>query len=197
MNATGLILLAAGASTRLGTPKQQLPYQGKSLLQHAWQVAIDSGCVPIAVVVGAHAEALHLPENTASIQIVTNPEWEEGMASSIRFGLTSLLETNPNLEGVIIMACDQPFVTGELLQELMQTQHKTQKPVIACSYQDTLGIPVLFHRSYFTHLLALKGQNGAKKLLMKYPEAVTTIPFSRGHIDIDTPADYAALQQQI
>lgn len=196
MNSTGLIVLAAGASTRLGKPKQQLLYNGKSLLQHAVQVATESGCIPIRVVVGANADLLDLPEESDIVQVITNPEWEEGMASSIRYGLTSLIKSNAHLESVIIMACDQPFVTPELLQQLIQKHLLTQQPIIACAYQDTLGVPALFHQTFFTHLLALQGQSGAKKLFLSHPEAVANVPFALGHIDIDTPSDYAALQQQ-
>jgi len=193
----GLVLLAAGASTRYGKPKQTLPYLGQSLLQRAVQAALSSVCQQVVVVVGAHADAT-LPEVTTvpAVQVVENPEWQEGMAASIRCGLTNLLQIVPTVDGVIFMVCDQPFADAALLDRLVQEKYKTSKGIAASAYNDTLGTPVLFDKVYFTELLSLKGQEGAKKLVFRYSQDVVSVPFPSGSIDIDTPADYAALRQQ-
>ncbi|QMU29606.1 nucleotidyltransferase family protein [Adhaeribacter radiodurans] len=197
MGATGVVLLAAGASVRLGSPKQNLNFQGQTLMQHAVQVAQQSGSSPIVVVLGAQADSLRAQLNFPEMYIVENKEWKEGMSASIRHGLAALLKVAPLVENVIIMLCDQPFVSGELLQELIKHKETSSQKIIACSYQDTVGTPVLFDKQYFQELLALHGNNGAKKLLYQYPEFVATIPFELGSFDIDTVSDYTALQQYL
>lgn len=190
-------MLAAGASVRLGSPKQNLDFQGQTLLQHAVQAALQSGCVPIVVVLGAKASELRPQLNFPEITIVENPEWEEGMGSSIRHGVATLLQAVPDLDSVVLMPCDQPFVSGKLLHQLVGEKEKNFKKIIACAYQDTIGTPVLFDKQYFPDLLNLEGAQGAKKLLFQYPEEVATISFELGGFDIDTPTDYQTLQHYV
>ena len=190
---TGIIILAAGASTRMGKPKQLLPYQESSLLQHAIRTASGTGCNPVIVVLGAHSnEILSTIENTTII-IAKNQHWSEGLGSSVRAGINTLIEYAPAANSVILMLCDQPFVTAALLKQLVETKAATNKNIIASRYQDTAGVPVLFNSSFFPKLLQLQGQDGAKKLLLKYPDEVAVIPFPEGVIDIDTPEDYERL----
>ncbi|QNF33289.1 nucleotidyltransferase family protein [Adhaeribacter swui] len=197
MEKTGLVLLAAGASVRLGSPKQNLAFQGQTLLQHAVQAARQSGCSPVVVVLGANAEALLPQLNFPEIKIFKNPDWEEGMGASVRNGVQNLLQSAPDLESILLMTCDQPFVSGKLLQQLIAEKQKNLKKIIACAYQDTLGTPVLFDKQFFPDLLNLQGAHGAKKLLFKYPEQVGSIPFELGGFDIDTPTDYQTLQHYV
>lgn len=193
MRSTGLILLAAGASTRLGQPKQQLMFRGQSLLQHALQTAQTSVASSVVIVLGAGAADIQRATNLNSAYVVENPEWPEGMASSIRVGLTNLLNITPETEAAIFMVCDQPFVTPALLNELISTFTQTNKEIIACAYQDTLGTPVLFSKKYFPELFNLQGQEGAKKLIKRYDGNVAAVSFPEGQIDIDTTQDYENL----
>lgn len=197
MAAFGLVLLAAGASVRLGSPKQDLLFQNQTLLQHAVQAARQSGCAPIIVVLGAQAALFRAQLNPAGIILTENPAWEEGMGASIRHGVAALLQAAPAVSGVILMLCDQPFVTGELLHELITVKEAGKKQIVACSYQNTLGTPVLFDKQFFPELLALRGAHGAKKLLYRYPEAVAAVPFELGSFDIDTASDYTAFQHYL
>jgi molybdenum cofactor cytidylyltransferase len=195
LSITGVIILAAGASTRLGEPKQQLHFQGQSLLQRAVQTALASGCAPVAVVLGANAEQL-IPELAgAPVKLVQNPDWQEGMASSIRVGLQELMREQSELTEVIFMVCDQPFVEPDVLKRLVQAKQDGRSGIIASAYQRTLGTPVLFDKLYFPELLALQGQEGAKKIIMKHQPQVTSLSFEAGAIDIDTQEDYSALLQ--
>ena len=195
MASVGLILLAAGPSTRLGEPKQTLVYEGQTLLQRAVQTALDSPCDPILVVLGANAETLRPDLDELPVQVILNPDWPEGMASSIRRGITALTEKSPDIDSAIIMVCDQPFVNCALLHELVQQKQQHGHGIIASAYKDTLGTPALIDKQFFPELLALQGQEGAKKLLFRHAEAVTPIEFPLGTFDIDTPQDYEALQQ--
>jgi molybdenum cofactor cytidylyltransferase len=190
----GLIILAAGASTRMGTPKQLLAYRGCTLIRHMAEVAIASICQPIAIVLGANAEQIKPEISQLPIPIVENQQWAEGMSTSIRVGLEALLAVNPNLEAVAIALCDQPFVSPQTLNQLVEAYHLTGKPIIASEYSGTLGVPALFSRTLFSELMNLKNTEGAKKLIKKHIHEVFSIPFSEGAIDIDTPNDYEKLQ---
>jgi molybdenum cofactor cytidylyltransferase len=190
----GLILLAAGASVRLGRPKQLLAYRGQSLLQHSLQAATASQAQPVVVVLGAHAEDLQKEINDANAHVVINTEWQEGMAASIRSGLAAISEMAPTAVGVILMVCDQPYVTSDLLNQLIETHRKTGKKIIACGYEDTFGPPVFFHQSLFGELLQLKGDIGARSIIRQHTDLVELIPFQQGSFDIDTEADYVQLK---
>ena len=188
---TGIIILAAGSSSRLGKPKQNLVYKSQTLLQRAITTAAASVCKPVIVVLGANEEVIKPTIENDTINIIHNPDWQEGMASSIRLGINALQKIEPKAGSVILTLCDQPFVDTALLDELVKK--KSAKGIVASGYNDTIGAPVLFDAVYFDELLLLKGQEGAKKLLLKYPDEVVTVPFPLGGIDVDTVEDYEKL----
>ena len=190
----GLMILAAGASIRMGTPKQLLLYQGCSFIRHITENAIASVCEPIIVVLGANTERIKPEINQLPIQIVENQVWQEGMSSSIRVGLEALLAVNPNLEAVAIALCDQPFVSSQTFNQIIEAYHVTGKQIVASEYSGTLGVPALFNRTFFPKLMDLKSTEGAKKLIKKHVHEVFSVPFPEGAIDIDTPKDYEQLQ---
>jgi molybdenum cofactor cytidylyltransferase len=192
-NHVAIILLAGGESSRLGRPKQLLAYQGQTLLQYGLQVALNSYAQPIIAVLGSAAGKMQKEINDARVQVVVNSEWHEGMASSIRYGIKAVTGMNPTADGVIIMVCDQPFVTSQLLNELITTHKKTRKPIVACGYDNTFGPPVLFHHSLFDELLQLKGDVGARSIIKQHTNDVEVVPFPDGAYDIDTEADYEKL----
>jgi molybdenum cofactor cytidylyltransferase len=183
---TGIIILAAGESNRLGQPKQNLIFNGQTLLQRAVDSALQSECKPVIVVLGANSDQIGPITDTT---ILYNESWPEGMASSIR---TAINELNKHLsvDKVIIMLCDQPFVNATLLNALIDKQVQTGKPIVACAYSGTTGVPVLFDHSLFAELLLLQGHEGAKKILITHANQIATIPFEKGNIDIDTISDY-------
>lgn len=189
----GIILLAAGSSGRLGRSKQLLPFQGKTLLQHLIDEAKASPTAPIIVVLGANADLIQQQLVTDEIEIAINGDWEKGMASSIGYGINALLKVNPLIDAAILMTCDQPFVSTQVLNELINTHRKTGNPIITCGYDETTGPPALFHQSIFPELLQLTGDKGARKIVEEHPDKVSTIPFPEGNIDIDTAADYERL----
>jgi len=190
---TGLIILAAGPSSRLGRPKQKMFYKGKSLLQQAVETAIDSACKPVIVILGAYAEEIQPDIVRDDVKIYHNRQWQEGMSSSIRSGIEIFQKTASQVSDVILMVSDQPFVNTALLNNLIDKKVTTGKEIIACSYNNTIGVPVLFNKKFFSDLMLLKGQEGAKKLLLKHHEAVAELPFPLGSIDIDTAEDYESL----
>jgi molybdenum cofactor cytidylyltransferase len=178
----------------MGRPKQLLPFRGKSLLAHAVDVALGSAGEPVILVLGSGAPLLEKEIDDRKIHIEENKEWREGMASSLRCGVRVLTRMSPSAEGVIIMVCDQPFVSPGLLNELIRHQWHTGKPIVASSYDGIAGAPAFFHRSLFPELLQLTGDAGARKIIQQRRDDVATISFQEGKIDIDTEEDYNALQ---
>ena len=177
----------------MGRPKQLLPYKGTSLLEHTVDTANNADANPVIVVLGANAVLLEKEIAKKKVHIVENKEWKEGMASSVRCGLNTLLHIAPSSDAAIIMVCDQPFVSSSLLNELITTQKNTGKLIVTSQYKNAIGPPALFHKSIFPLLLELKGDAGARKIIEQRMDEVATVLFAQGNIDIDTEADYKSL----
>ena len=194
MDKIGIIILAAGDSSRLGRPKQLLPFGDKTLLAHIIDEALGAMLAPVVVVTGCYAPEVGESLKDRPVTIAYNPRWEEGMASGIVTGLAELLSLQPRSAGVIVAVCDQPHLSAGLLRELVERSGVSGKGLVACAYEGTLGTPVLFGSRYFGALSALSGAEGAKKLLKTYPDDVAMVPFPGGEIDIDTEEDFRSLQ---
>ena len=193
MDNTAIIILAAGNSTRFGSIKQLLHFNGKTLLQHAIDEAATAEIQPILVITGANANEVSASIGNNKIEIIFNDDWQEGMASGIVAGISRIISLHNDVNKIIIAVCDQPFISSALFKQLYQTQTESQKGIVACSYADTIGTPVLFTQQYFEHLLALHGDEGAKKLLTTFATDVATVHFPNGNFDIDTQIDYHEL----
>ena len=192
----GVVVLAAGASTRMGRPKQLLFYNGETLVRRAAQVALASMCEPVAIVLGSNAVAVG-NELEVPVIVTRNHDWETGMSSSVRAGLEALLAADSRLDGVVMMLCDQPFVTAELIDRLVECRRQTGKSIVATDYRGVHGVPALFGRELFAELAALTGDQGARKIIQAYPGATATVSFTNAAIDIDTPQDYETLRQAV
>jgi len=194
VNNIGIVILAAGSSSRLGKPKQLLPYDDKNLLQHAVEAAVYSNANSVILVLGANEDLISKEIDKMNAHIIENKEWEEGMGSSVRIGLNTLQKISPLAEAVIFMVCDQPYVSSSLLNDLIHTQKETGKSIVICNYGEATGPPALFHRSLFNELMQLKGDAGARKIIQQHSDEVATILFTKGKIDIDTKEDYEELK---
>jgi len=194
VNSCGIIILAAGASTRLGKPKQLLQYRGKTLLAHAINEAVNSNADAVVVVLGKDANLFKKDIDERKIRVAINSSWEEGMASSLRLGMDTLLKDKPYIDAVIFMVCDQPHISSSVLNELIITQQKTTKQIVTSNYGDSMGPPSLLHKKYFEELMKLSGDAGARKIIQKNMNDVATILFPEGNIDIDTEEDYKKLK---
>ncbi|QNR82746.1 nucleotidyltransferase family protein [Pedobacter riviphilus] len=193
---TGIIILAAGNSSRLGRPKQLLDYKGKTLLKTIINEALETNCKPVIVVLGAYAKEIAGQHQHDQINFVINESWKNGMASSIVAGLSTLVKKNSEIESIIIAIADQPFIKMSNFNNLIEKQKETGKNIIASAYNETIGTPVLFKKDYFEALLSLKGSEGAKSILKQYPQDLETVAFEHGGIDIDTETDYNNLISQ-
>jgi molybdenum cofactor cytidylyltransferase len=197
MHLPGIVILAAGSSTRLGQPKQLLEFQGTTLVQRITQIAVDAVKEPVVVILGANCNLIHSRLTHLPVHMVYNPDWSRGMTSSIRKGLLALLYFSPDTDSAIFAVCDQPYITPDLFLEMISVGSKSQKPIVACLYNNVLGTPVLFKKEYFDVLLTLKDNEGARKIIQSHPESAEAVPFPLGIYDVDTMQDYEALQNKM
>jgi CTP:molybdopterin cytidylyltransferase MocA len=189
MNNTGIIILAAGASSRFGTPKQLTHFNGKTFLQHVIDEAINADPASIVVVTGANTEEVSSSIGGSNVRIIFNKDWTKGMATGIVTGVHAIRQLDKMIERIIIAVCDQPFVSSALFNQLDKVQQESRKPIVASGYANTIGTPVLFTRRYFDNLLNLSGDTGARQLLKEHKEDVITVDFPKGAVDIDTKED--------
>lgn len=185
-----IILLAAGSSSRMGQSKQLLEVHGKSLLLHSVQAAIESGAKSVNVILGANELAHREIIRNQPVSVLSNHYWKSGMGSSIKTGLNHIVRKYSDTEAVIIMVCDQPAITAAHLRSLMLKFKSSNSPIVASAYSGTAGVPALFSRSFFSNILMLKDEQGAKKLIEQFPDQVQRVEFPKGHIDLDTSEDY-------
>jgi molybdenum cofactor cytidylyltransferase len=190
----GVIILAAGASSRLGHPKQLLTFAGKSLLQQMIQVAEGAAAGSVFVVLGAHEDKIRSSIGNTSAHVIINEHWQEGMASSIRCGINALLQMNPQTDGALMMLCDQPLVTSALLNELIAVHMQTANAIVASSYGGIIGVPAFFSKRIFPALLKLTGDVGARAIIRQHQEDVAVVEFPDGSMDIDTADDFQRYQ---
>jgi molybdenum cofactor cytidylyltransferase len=184
------IILAAGASRRLGQPKQLVRYKGETLLERVIRIAAESGAAPVLVVIGANHEQISSVIDFGQTTAIFNKHWGQGIASSIHAGLRAIELLAPKSSGALILPCDQLRLSADQLRALLSAFATQSEPSIAAStYADVLGIPAVFPRATFPDLLALHGDRGARALLLNPPCPLIAIPFDGGEIDIDEPAD--------
>ena len=189
-NHTGIVLLAAGASSRMGFPKQMISFRGESLLSHMSKMALASQAEEVLVVLGAGGDALTDLFVDIPVDMTFNPDWQKGIGTSIRHGVEQMQLLYPHLDSIIIMLCDQPFVDVQLLNTLIQTYRQGDKSIVACKYGGIIGVPVLYHRSRFDQLLQLEDKQGASAFVRYLEESeITTVQFEKGEIDLDTELD--------
>jgi molybdenum cofactor cytidylyltransferase len=188
----GAVLLAAGASIRLGQPKQLLNFRGKSLLENVISALDQSEASCLVVVLGGNEALIKDKLNLGQVVIISNPEWQKGMSGSLKSGLT-YLKGAYDLDAVLLLLADQPYVDHSLLNQLIGSFKEGNKGIIACSYNNTLGVPCIFSKKYFPMLLALSEQEGAKKIILAHREDTAIVDFPLGAVDIDTWEDYESL----
>ena len=175
---TAAVILAAGASARLGQPKQLVEIGGEMLLDRTVRIAEEAGCWPIVVVLGAEARRVLSRCSLQSVAVLVNPWWQEGMASSLRLGVAAV----STWSGAVVMTCDQPAVTAEHLRKLTNLGSLT-----ASEYGGRRGVPAYFPAANFPALLELTGDVGARELL----KDAAVVELAGGELDIDTAADLA------
>jgi molybdenum cofactor cytidylyltransferase len=187
-----VLVLAAGASVRLGQPKQLVRVGGRPALHSVVSQATAIAGHAVTVVIGAHAaELTHLLQHSG-VSLIVNRNWEEGMASSIRFGIAAL---PPACDAVLIQLGDQVAVTADDLRRLVSAWRGEDSVVAAAMYRGTVGVPAIFPRWCFSELSQLRGDVGAKSILDRYRDRVARVAMPNAAVDLDTAEDLARLQQ--
>ena len=178
----------------MGKPKQLLQFGGETMLRRAASAALKAGCRPVVVVTGADAASARKALRELDVQEAENQQWESGISSSVRVGIEALVTANPQTAAVVLMLCDQPFVTREIIARLVAAHRETGRSIVASRYGGSYGVPALFGKGHFAELTTLEGDAGAKQIIQRHLPKVHLLPFPEGEIDIDTPEDLARLQ---
>jgi molybdenum cofactor cytidylyltransferase len=186
---TAAVILAAGASRRMGTPKQLLRYQGETLIGRVVKAALAAEARPVVVVLGAYAELIRAELNEEEVAVVINAQWQKGMGSSVAVGINYLVENSPETEAALFLLVDQPFVTPALLKELIAAGSPAGVPGAVSQYNGASGAPAFFKRELFPALRQLEGDEGARQIIQKYGELIARVPFPQGGVDFDEPGD--------
>lgn len=186
MNEIGVIILAAGASSRMSGSKQMLHVNGESLLRKCTRVVQNLRC-PAVVVLGHDFETHKAEIIDMDVEITFNLDWQKGMGNSIKYGLNHLHHSNPALKGVLITVCDQPHLTTHILIDLIKA-FDSEEAIVASYYNNTSGPPVIFGRKYFKELLKIDDHKGAKYLINQH--GAKRVNFPEGAIDIDTDREW-------
>jgi len=187
-----IAILAAGASSRMGQPKQLLEYKGKTLLQHAIDTALETSCRPVFVVV---QNLGHLPVETQAIlelRPLVNQESSRGVSSSICLATEQVLAID-TIDALLFMNADQPQIESACLQRLVASYKSGG--IVASRFGGTHGSPAIFDRCYFPELMALTGDRGAKAIIQRNVASIVEVVMEEAILDIDTPSDYASMNQ--
>lgn len=185
------IVLAAGASTRFGSAKQLVRLAGRPLLHTVVTRASEVTGNALIVVLGSGAAQLAPLLKHSPGSVVINQEWREGLASSIRTGVARLPAA---CSAVMLLLADQAAVTAEDLKRLAGSWRKQPQHMAAALYSGSCGAPAIFPRSSFRSLSELRGDTGARALLVRNPDRVVRVPMPSAAVDVDTPEDLLALE---
>ncbi len=191
MSTIPLLLLAAGKSSRMGTSKQLLQWKGKTLIEHSIETGLGLD-QDVFVVLGAYEKKIRQQLDSFPIKIVYNPNWEQGIGTSIAMGISSVLTQCPEAEGVFIYLADQPFIDSKAILSFYTSFQKGKNQIITTAYEnEKWGVPALFDRCYFDSLTRLNKDVGAQQLIKENRGNCTPIPFPKSAlVDIDTPKIY-------
>ena len=193
MSQLHILVLAAGASTRLGQPKQLVRLGGRPALHIVVSNAVALTGGTVSVVVGANAGDLTYMLAHSSASVVVNRHWEEGIAASIRVGLAA---APPACEAVMILLGDQVAVTTEDLKRLNDAWKGEEGSMVASVYGQQVGVPAIFPRAFFSELAQLRGDQGARAIIERNAYRLIRVPVPNAAIDLDTPEDLAALTER-
>jgi molybdenum cofactor cytidylyltransferase len=197
VSTVGALVLAAGASTRLGQPKQlvEVAYGGgrETLLRRTARLALEAGCGPVVVVLGACDEPCR--ETLArlpGVVILHNADWRAGMGTTLSLGIAAFREL-PQVESVLVTVVDQPHVSAESLSRLLAVHQGSRTSATAAFYANRAGVPAIFRRRLFPALAGLTADQGARSLLGRLGPEVIAVPMPEADFDVDTAADLRAL----
>lgn len=186
------VLLAAGGSRRMGQSKQLLPIDGQPMVRRVAQTVCQAGLAQVVVVVGAEGDRVARALAGLDLEIVHNQAWAQGMSTSVRAGMEAL---RPEIEAALLVLADQPGLTIDALEALVEAYRATRAPIVAPYYRGRRGNPVLFARSLFADLGQVEGDQGGRALLVRHEQEVARVDLDDVAIllDVDTRQDYEGL----
>ncbi|TQI70478.1 molybdenum cofactor cytidylyltransferase [Gramella sp. Hel_I_59] len=190
-----VLILAAGSSKRLGKPKQLVKFKNKTLLQHSIDVSEALDFSEKIIVLGANEEKILNEVDLKNHKLLVNNNWQEGMSTSLKKGLEEIQKLHPAIENVLVLLSDQPFISELVLQELIDKHLKSNCLASFSEYQKIPGVPAIFSREIFPHLLKIEGDRGARDLIKNGLTNYQLVPFEKGIVDIDTEKDLQLLKQ--
>lgn len=186
----GAVVLAAGASTRLGFPKQLVVHEGEPLVRRIASAAVDAGANPVVVVLGANSELVEPAlSGLAAVTTVVNRKWSDGLATSLAAGLAEVFKDDA-CDGVLVVLADQPLIDAAALRRLLAA-FEGERRIVASTYDGTVGVPAVFGREHADELMRLKGDTGAGSWIRHRLDEVTRVPLGAAAFDIDTTSDLA------
>jgi CTP:molybdopterin cytidylyltransferase MocA len=192
--AVAAVILAAGAATRFGAPKQLATYRGEMLLVRAIRHAREARTSPVIVVLGAYAEAISPAlEDVHDVMIVVNDDWRTGIASSLRTGIAAAI--THSVDAVLMMTIDQPLVDASVLSRLIDAFHPDHT-IVAAEYGGVVGVPALIGREHLADLArTVVGDRGAAGWLRSHDSSVTRVSLAGEGADADTAEQLYAIEQ--
>jgi molybdenum cofactor cytidylyltransferase len=195
MNQVAIVLLAAGSSRRMGQPKQLLPWNESTLLGHAIKSILSTGASKLFLVIGAHSDQIAAKVDLSGMTVLINENWQKGLGSSIAFAVGEINKKYTDIEAVLFLLADQPFIKSIHLDNIMQLHFREQESIILTRNEEYRGVPVLFPRKFFPELMVLANDEGAKKVIDNYKEHVLEVVSGNDTTDIDTFDIYEKLLQ--
>jgi molybdenum cofactor cytidylyltransferase len=187
------VVLAAGASQRLGQPKQLILWEGESLLRRSARFALEAGCFPVVAVLGFEAESIGAALAGLPIEAVVNPKWSSGMGSSLACGVAAARRARPEMDALLLLVCDQPRLTANHLRHLLARHAAGQAAITASAYAGRSGAPAVFASSLLSKLEQIEGDRGARDLILRH--GAQTVDWPDGACDIDLPEDLGLLAE--
>ena len=190
------IILAAGASTRFGQSKQLIDWGGVPLVAHLADQALVAELSPVIVVLGCQAESARAALGTRPVRTAMNWRWEDGLSTSVQAGLAAL---PPETEAAILMQCDQPLISRDLLRALVARFEQTSAPIVHPSHAGQRGTPTLFARRLFPELAAVTGDQGGRPVIRRHAGEVAAVEVTDPDVlaDVDTQAEYERLRRKV
>lgn len=189
----GAVVLAAGASQRLGQPKQLIQLGGESLLRRTARLAVEAGCAPVWVVLGYSADQMRPELRGLPVQLMTNAGWKQGMGSSLRAGISA---AQVQADAVLLLVCDQVRLSPEHLRTLLERHREGTAAITASEYGGRSGVPAIFSARLYAELLQIQGDHGAREVIERHPAETQTVSWPDGVVDLDSPEQLQGLSAE-
>jgi len=190
---TAAVILAAGGSSRFGSPKQLARWGEQTFIERVVEVALASQAGPVIVVLGAEVEQSRATLAKYPVQVVINEDWAEGQSTSMKAGLAAL---PPNISGALFLLVDLPGITPEIVNALIKRHRQTLAPLVWPEFEGKRGNPVLFDRRLFSELSQVSGDTGGRPVLLAYQDQAERVKVTDKAVlmDFDRPEDLAGVE---